>query len=87
MGIAQRKKYAMHVHTFASYAELRARASGNVTPRGTLRSARRKLRSESRKSATITYRDAMRAHVQEELDAAGKPAPRPARVSAVTVSG
>ena len=25
-----------------------------------------------------TYRDAMRAHVQEELDAAGKPAPRPA---------
>ena len=28
--------------------------------------------------AVNTYRDAMRAHVQEELDAVGKRAPRPA---------
>lgn len=32
--------------------------------------------------AVNTYRDAMRAHVQEELDAAGKPVPSPAPVHA-----
>ncbi len=37
--------------------------------------------------AVNTYRDAMRAHVQGELDAAGHPAPRPAAVQVARVCG